>query len=104
MTQWLLYHADTRRGLGGGGVYIAVVALGAVSAGLLWAIAGGIAGLRPKSLVWAAAAAAAVAVLWVVIFGTKIDVLSAAFIFGSPLAAVIAVAVQRFKTPAARAA
>jgi hypothetical protein len=106
MTQWLLYNADPRRDLGGGGFYIAVVAIGTLSAGLLWVIAGAIAALRPKSLVWAAAAAAVVAALWIVIFGTKVDVVSAAFVFGSPLAAVIAVVVQRYKvkTPAARAA
>jgi hypothetical protein len=85
-----IYAHDPRLGMPGSGLNLTTAAaIGGVIAGLIWGVAGIVAGPRREALVGAVGVSFVALVSWISAFGTYQDVMSAAVMFGWPVSGII---------------
>ncbi|MBZ5689676.1 MAG: toll/interleukin-1 receptor domain-containing protein [Acidobacteriia bacterium] len=90
VAQIFIYAHDPRLGMVGSDLHLSTAAaVGGVIAGLIWGIAGIVAGPRREALVGAVGVSFVALVGWISVFGTYQDVMSAAVVFGWPVGGII---------------
>ena len=96
ISELVLYAHDARLGSTAMPPLSVTAAYGAIAAGALWTVASAIAKTKRTPLLWALATSVGMIVVWVAVGGTYVDVLSAAFIFGSPIGGIVGALGGRF--------
>jgi hypothetical protein len=88
-----IFANDPRMGTSQGSSLLFFALFGGLIAGLLWTVAGAVAGPRGLPLLLALGTSLVVLIAWIAIFGTYPDVLWAAMIFGCPVGGIIGAAI-----------